>query len=189
MGLIFLVLGTFSAYLTRLPRAGAWMEKIKIVFGIALLMTAAYYSRPLWVNKWESGNSDSITATTLQTSSKMNWQNYSPSLVNEAKSLGRPVIIDFWAQWCEACHELDKKTYSDSAVISATKDHVLLKLDATEVTDEIEAVFKKYQVLGLPTVIFINSKGEVLPSLTLTGFEGPVDFLKRLGRGERINLK
>lgn len=172
MGLIFIVLGTFSGLATKLPRAGKWMNNIKILFGVILIFMSLYYLKPFF-----SLNSDK--AVTTQLTGLFNMP-YSAALVENAAKHKKPVIIDFWAEWCVACHELEEKTYTSKDVIHESKKFLLLKVDATHMTEELEALLKKYDVLGLPTVIFIGADGQVRKDLTVTGFvEAPV-FLKKM---------
>ncbi len=183
MGLIFLVLGTFSGLMSKLPRSGMWMSKIKIVFGLALIAMAFYYTMPFW-SKLKglpvSGSTTQVEAR--KTSSVMNWQNYSDDLVKQAKTNNQPVIVDFGADWCLACHELDDRTYLDPKVGEASKTFMLLRVDATQQTPENEALQKKYNVIGLPTVLFINANGDVVKSLSITGFVKADEFLRRMAK-------
>ncbi len=79
-----------------------------------------------------------------------------------AKAAGKPVIIDFWAHWCKLCLVLDKKVWTDPAIVRESQRFVRLKVDATKSDEEMDAIFDEYQVPGLPTIVFIDSRGEVL---------------------------
>jgi thiol:disulfide interchange protein DsbD len=104
------------------------------------------------------------------TSSDLTWLVYSDEVLAMAKAEQKPVMIDFHAEWCAACHELDKHTFSTPEFKELSKDFKLVKFDATEDTPAISAVLKKYGVKGLPTVMFINRNGDVLNNLTFTQF-------------------
>jgi thiol:disulfide interchange protein DsbD len=78
----------------------------------------------------------------------------------QALSEGRPVVIDFYADWCAACKELDHKTWVDASVKSEGERFVAIKMDFTEKSDWAAAKMAEYQVAGLPTVIFLDSSGE-----------------------------
>jgi thiol:disulfide interchange protein DsbD len=87
------------------------------------------------------------------------WVHSEPEALARAKAEGRPVIIDFWAEWCTACKELDKVAWADPRVKAAAGRFVAVKADGTESTDEFLALADKYGVVGMPTVVFIDSKG------------------------------
>jgi thiol:disulfide interchange protein DsbD len=76
---------------------------------------------------------------------------------------GRPVILDFWAEWCTACKELDRTAWADPRVAEALSRFVTVKIDATNDTPENAALFRKYDVVGMPTVLFIDRRGREVP--------------------------
>ncbi len=111
---------------------------------------------------------------------KSDWLPYSEEYFFKASSQSKPIILDFYADWCAACHELDKYVFSSSEFKNATKEVVLLKFDATKDSDLLAKLKKKFQIKGLPTILFFDSKGQWLEKLTLTEFEKKELFLKRL---------
>jgi thiol:disulfide interchange protein DsbD len=80
-----------------------------------------------------------------------------------ASRTGRPVIIDFWADWCTACKELDKIAWADPRVREEASRFVALKLDGTEGSEAFQALTAKYGVVGMPTVVFIDPRGREVP--------------------------
>ena len=98
------------------------------------------------------------------------WSPFSEAALVEAQSNNQPVLIDFYADWCGACHELDEKIFNRPDFLELSKSFKLLKFDATQENPATEAIIKKYQVQGLPTVLFINRKGDLLKHLTFTQF-------------------
>jgi thiol:disulfide interchange protein DsbD len=80
-----------------------------------------------------------------------------------AKAEGRPVIIDFWAEWCTACKELDRIAWSDQRVRAEASRFVAVKLDGTDQDDAFVEIAERFRVPGMPTVIFIDAKGREVP--------------------------
>ncbi|MCX7687211.1 MAG: thioredoxin family protein, partial [Fimbriimonadales bacterium] len=109
------------------------------------------------------------------------WTPYSDALVEQARREGKPVVIDFTAEWCIACGELKEYTFTDPAVVKEAERFVRLVVDATRSGDpEVVRITRQYEVVGLPTVVFIGSDGRERRDLRLTGFEPARDFLKRM---------
>lgn len=98
-------------------------------------------------------------------------------VLTRARSEGRPVMIDFFAEWCAACKELDRETYPATEVISESERFLSVKVDATQSDDALDAVMERFGVEGLPTVAFISSKGHLLPAPRVTGFLEPRPFV------------
>jgi thiol:disulfide interchange protein DsbD len=92
----------------------------------------------------------------------------------------KPMLIDFGAEWCAACKELEKVTYPAPEVKAEMKRFVAVKVDGTNDDDATEALYLKYGVSGLPTVVFFDSAGKAMNEAKLTGFEEPAKFLARL---------
>jgi thiol:disulfide interchange protein DsbD len=96
----------------------------------------------------------------------------------EAKAAGQPVMIDFWAQWCIYCKKLDKLVWNVPAVVAESQRFRTIKVDATAPDDaEMTVIKEAFQVPGLPRVIFIDSRGEVLHGRSV-GFLSDADMLK-----------
>jgi thiol:disulfide interchange protein DsbD len=104
--------------------------------------------------------------------------------IAEARAQGKPVIIDFWADWCTACKELDKTAWADPRVQAAAGRFVTLKMDGSHDTDAFQTVFDKYAVVGMPTVVFIDSAGREVPQ-RITGAVEAEEMLKYLESVDR----
>ncbi len=105
-----------------------------------------------------------------------------------ARREGRPVVIDFWADWCTACKELDRGAWGDPRVRAALAPFVAVKVDATNDTPQTAALFQKYGVVGMPTVIFIDRTGREMP-VRVTGAVHPEEMLDWLGAVNDACLK
>jgi thiol:disulfide interchange protein DsbD len=112
------------------------------------------------------------------------WLPNEDKAVIQASTLGRPVIIDFYADWCAACKELDRYVYTDARFVEEARRFLLVKVDGTRETPEIEALYEKYKVDGLPTVVFIDSRGNVRKDLTVKGYVPPDQFVALMRKVE-----
>ena len=97
-----------------------------------------------------------------------------------AKNKGKKVLLDFSAQWCSVCKELDAKTFSDAAVKAKMSEFVLIKADVTKNGAEEKALSKKYGVFGPPAILFFDTKGEFLKSKSIIGFIEAQKFVEHL---------
>ena len=113
-------------------------------------------------------------------SAGVEWQPYAASALERA---GRPAVVDFAAGWCVPCRELDEKTFSDPRVRDALARRALFKADLTQArSPETIALSQKYEILGVPTIVFLDANGKELRDLRLVGFEDADAFLARLAR-------
>jgi thiol:disulfide interchange protein DsbD len=101
---------------------------------------------------------------------QVEWLTSEAQALERARSEGKPIIIDFYADWCAACKELSKITFVDRRFVAEAQRFVLVKIDGTDETEEIEKLYERYGVRGLPTVLFLDSSGKVRADLTVTGF-------------------
>jgi thiol:disulfide interchange protein DsbD len=97
-----------------------------------------------------------------------------------ARAEGKPEMIDFFADWCAACKELDRETYPSPEVIAEAGRFLSVKIDATNSEDTIDALMDRFGVQGLPTVALVSSSGEILRDPRVTGFLEPRQFAEEL---------
>jgi thiol:disulfide interchange protein DsbD len=116
-------------------------------------------------------------------SGAIQWSPYSDAKLEEASRMGKPVFVDFYADWCLPCKELDEQTFSAPEVISASKGFMMLKVDLTSADDPKTAVLQeKYQIKGVPTLVFLKPDGKELTGLRITGFEPKEVFLPKMDK-------
>ncbi len=120
----------------------------------------------------------SISIYALVPSKKLEpeWKKFTIASYEESLKNNQAMIIDFYADWCIPCKELDALTFSDSRVVKELENYTTYKVDMTKINDENEELRKKFNVVGMPTVLIINSKGEEIHRLT--GFVDAEEFLK-----------
>ncbi len=218
LGLPYLILGTFTGAVNRLPMSGMWMVGVRRVFGVILIAMAAYFAAPMMPGNWGQW----LLAATLvlgglyllvidRTGSEqpgvdrvmrlltvimvvvglwmapinrsgaggehLQWQPYDAAAVDAAIGGGETVILDFAADWCVPCRELDEKTFADPRVAEILAGYERFKIDQTRQDDQARSVASKFGVRGVPTIIVFADGSEVF---RITGFERAERFLERL---------
>jgi len=169
LGLPYVVLGTFSGLLSRLPKSGTWMVWVKRVFGVGLLGVAVWVVSPLWMGGGSGGEGGIV------------WEPFSRERLREALAAGRPVVIDFSAEWCGPCRKMERTTFRDGRVVEKARGFVMLKADLTRPDSPAsEAVRKEFGVLGVPTVVFLGSNGVEHRALRQTEYVSADQFLSLL---------
>jgi thiol:disulfide interchange protein DsbD len=131
-----------------LPKPGAWMEWIKRGFGLLILLLAFYYGllgfRLLSARPGSSGGEQPVAADRFGL------------LLNEAHAGGRPVFVDFWADWCKNCHAMDA-TFAVPEVQQRLKPYTVIKFDATDYQKSpAKEILDHFGVAGLPTYIILR---------------------------------
>ncbi|HEI6965637.1 TPA: protein-disulfide reductase DsbD [Yersinia enterocolitica] len=97
-----------------------------------------------------------------------------------AQAQGKPVMLDLYADWCVACKEFEKYTFSDAQVQRELADTVLIQADVTANSAEHAVMLKKLNVLGLPTILFFDAQGNEITAARVTGFMNATEFLQHL---------
>jgi thiol:disulfide interchange protein DsbD len=110
------------------------------------------------------------------------WRPYSGESLSEARGTEKPVIIDFTADWCAPCRELDEVTFHDPEIVKqAKRDFVMIKVDLTRKGNPVhEKLLRQYEVKGVPTVVFLDREGRERKDLRLVDFLPPDQFLIRM---------
>lgn len=159
------------AFITSLQAKHAWMRIVQIV----LLAAALVSVRPL--QDWAFGMPHAQTQTHLNFTPVASVEALNQAL---AQAKGRPVMLDLYADWCVACKEFEKYTFSDPQVQQALGDTVLLQADVTANNAKDVALLKHLQVLGLPTILFFDAEGKEHPEARVTGFMDAATFSAHL---------
>ncbi|MCI0694820.1 thioredoxin family protein [candidate division KSB1 bacterium] len=229
LGAPYLILGTFSGLLKKIPKSGAWMEWVKKIFGVVMTGAALFYvglalfpkltvyvvpltlfaggiylgflePRLSFVNQNKEGRGKQnktlrkiqwalgaiavlLAAISLRALQKpgVDWESYSPQKLEQARIANKPVIMDFYADWCIPCLELDRLTFTDSKVIAATEDFVKLKVDLTHFnSSESEALRQQFNISGVPTIVFLGRDCEEVPGTRVVGYLPPEKFIERM---------
>jgi thiol:disulfide interchange protein DsbD len=127
-----------------------------------------------------SGPTLSIYSVLKEAPSVLEWRSDLDAGLAEAKASGKPSMIDFTAEWCAACHEIEKITFNDPKVSKVLAGFVIIQLDMTANSDEDAATMERFGVTGLPAVIVLDASGA--EAGRINQFTSPRDFMKILER-------
>ncbi len=151
--------------------SGQDVKSLKIIGSICLAISL--YSAFQAISGPRMGTSE----TTPVNNAGISWSSLEVA-ANDGLERNRPVMVDLFADWCGACIEFDKITFRDQEVISFVRKNLsAARVDFTipdESTDEIE---RRFKIVGLPTILFLDSNGEEIPDSRITGFLNAKDFL------------
>ena len=173
---LWAMLGTafFIWFAFQMPKNGTgW------VFRILFLVAAMISVKPL--QTWVWGETSTPSAVESKVVSRVEFKKVKSEaelqqvLAENNKSL---VMLDLYADWCVACKEFEKETFSDPSVQKAFGDMLLLQVDMTKNSEENRALMTKYKVLGLPTILFFNQDGKEIEGSRVNGFMPAVEFLQ-----------
>ncbi|KFC84426.1 protein-disulfide reductase DsbD [Buttiauxella agrestis] len=159
------------AFITSLGATKSWMRVVQII----LLGCALVSAKPL--QDWAFGAPVATSQAHLNFTRIANVEQLDKAL---ADAKGKPVMLDLYADWCVACKEFEKYTFSDPQVQQQLANTVLLQADVTANNAQDNALLKHLQVLGLPTILFFDTTGQEQPDARVTGFMDANDFRTHL---------
>ncbi|MEH6580020.1 MAG: protein-disulfide reductase DsbD [Amphritea sp.] len=187
-GVILLVTAVHMKALDHLPKnATGWNHFWKGIGVIALL-----YGGMLFIGGFSGGQSllkplQGIASSggAVASSEKLSFIQVTrkqelDQLLADAVRKGQPVMLDFYADWCISCVELDYVTFADGGVQQSLQNFVRIKIDVTANDDEAKQLNKAYSVIGPPALIFYDGSGQLQPNMTLVGVVDPTDFINHV---------
>jgi thioredoxin:protein disulfide reductase len=182
LGLPYLIFGTFSHALKSLPKSGVWLVWVDRFFGVVLMGFAAFYcSLALASFDLLPQRTASVPVAGEGAPKAVRWESYTPEVLQRALASGRPVVVDFYADWCLPCQEMEAVTYRHPEVIQEFERFERIKVDLTDAGHQAEMeLAEAHQVYGIPTMIFFGPDGQEIRSLKSTGFIDPDQMLQLL---------
>ena len=182
MSLPLLLVGLSAGSL--LPRTGPWMTAVKTLFGILMLGMALWVTRPAWpyVQTQVLGMQADAGAAhrSVLPFQRVRTVAELDAALAQAKRDGRPVMLDFYADWCTACLEMEHSTFSDAAVQSRLKGVVLLQADVTLNSNDDRALLDRFRLFGPPGILFYDAQGSERTAARVIGFQKASDFVQSL---------
>jgi thioredoxin:protein disulfide reductase len=169
MGVPLIVVGVSEGAL--LPKAGPWVNRVKYVFGALLIGVAAWIVWPVLAPSGAPAGFARIAS--------------SAELDEKLRAPGKPVMLDFYADWCVSCKEMEKFTFTDPRVREKLDRMLLLQADVTQNSEAHKALLKRFSLFGPPGIIFFDAQGGEIRALRVIGYQNADRFLKTLELVER----
>ena len=164
MGAPLVVIGISEGAL--LPKSGPWLNRVKQFFGVLLLAVAAWIVAPLFLSS--KGDTNFVRIDSIA------------ALDAKLAAPGKPVMLDFYADWCVSCKEMEHFTFSDERVKKQLDGMLLLQVDVTANTAEHKALLKRFSLFGPPGIIFFDAQGREIKGLRVIGYQNAERFQKTL---------
>ncbi|ELB2820033.1 protein-disulfide reductase DsbD [Vibrio alginolyticus] len=154
---------------------GGWKQSAVGIIAVLGLLASA---QPI-LNYWFGNSTTQTQQATVSFTRIANVADLEEQLAL-AKAAGKPVMLDFYADWCVACKEFEKYTFHDPSVEAKLQDFILLQADVTKNQVQDIKLLKHMSVLGLPTIEFWDASGEHVSNARLTGFMQAEPFLEHI---------
>lgn len=176
LGTILVVIGTLSGALKAMPRPGVWMVRVKQAFGVVMIALAIWLAKPVLFPA-HSSSAPASSPEPVEGQTSIIWLSSLSEGIEQAKAQNKPVFIDFTAEWCAACKQMEREVFPKPEIIAESQRFVMVKFDATNPNAEQRAILKDYGVPGYPTIILIDTKGN---RQSLMGFLDHEELLKNM---------
>lgn len=183
MGLPLLFIAVEARIL--IPSTGKWMITLQRGLGVLLVLLAAWIVSPIFIGNTPSESKSSGQARAEKRLGDLTFKVVGSTealrpLFEESKRTGKPLLLDFYADWCISCKEMEIKTFQNAAVAKKMQDFILVQADVTRNTAEHQALLKQYGLFGPPGILLFNAAGEEQTNQRVVGFMPPDRFLLRL---------
>jgi thiol:disulfide interchange protein DsbD len=168
-----------------IPSTGIWMVYLQRTLGVLLVATALWIASPLLqkndtgaVTKTVNGQSihkvGDLSFVVIHTPAELDMQ------LSKAKEENKLVLLDFYADWCISCKEMEVNTFANPEVTNELKQMVLLQADVTANSPENQALLKRFGLFGPPGILIFNQNSEEQKDQRVIGYMPPQRFIERL---------
>jgi len=125
----------------------------------------------------------SLRSGSLVRSEMIQWAAYSEENIQKAQEQSKPVFLDFHADWCIPCRELDKFTFTDEKIVNMSEKFVMLKVDLTTTDNQVyEKLRRKYKIRGVPTLVLLKPDGNEVKDARVVGFTKAQRLLEKMDK-------
>ena len=167
-----------------LPQTGVWMIWLQRGLGLVLIALAIWIVWPA-ISVVADNQNQTSPRTEKRISSDLVFQIVRSSeelerILQRAKAENKPVMLDYYADWCISCKEMEAITFTNPEVAKAMSRFVLVQADVTINSQQSQALLKQFSLYGPPAILFFNGAGAEQKSLRVVGFMAPSRFLERL---------
>lgn len=151
-----------GAGLSFLPKAGAWMDRVKHIFGVIILLAAIYYGRLGFSLMQSRANKQTASEVAEQETvfNEKGWMTSLSAAMEEAEREQKPIFVDFWAVWCKNCLKMDKTTFKDPDVKKRLNKYIKVKVNADVKDLKTEVLLEHFVDVGLPTYVILKPDNE-----------------------------
>ena len=168
-----------------IPTTGKWMIGLQRALGVMLIVLAAWIVSPIFLGNSPTESASSGQARTEKQLGELKFKVIGSiealqPFFDEAKRTGKPLLLDFYADWCISCKEMEIKTFANPAVAKKMQDFILVQADVTSNSAAHQALLKRYGLFGPPGILLFNTVGEEQINQRVVGFMPPDRFLLRL---------
>jgi len=174
LGLVGIFGGLFLGFLDQHHGYSKNFNRGRALFGILVMLVGGYFVQEA-ISK---GSLHDFKAK----DSPIAWIYYHQQDMADITAPKKPIIFDFYADWCAPCKAMDKKTFTNNEIVDKAKKFTMVKVDCTKVTPHVKKLMTKYKVAGMPTLIFLDKNGKKQPHLRAGEFVGPKEFLEKMNQ-------
>lgn len=168
------------------PRTGSWMNWVKYFFGVALVLLALWFIWPLSLKIYHHfypfENKDEASALSLEKRSPFIRVHNVNELEHYLATAGKPIMLDFYAEWCVSCHEMEQFTLSDPDIRRRLQNVMWLQVDVTENLPEHQQLMKRFALFGPPAIIFFDASGLERRYARVIGYQPIAQFQRTLDK-------
>ena len=174
-----------------IPSTGIWMVWLQRTLGVLLVATAAWIASPLFGQNDTSGPIKIVNGQSIHPVGDLSFVViHSPAeldiQLNQAKQEQKLVLLDFYADWCISCKEMEINTFANAEVSKELKQFVLLQADVTKNSADNQALLKRFGLYGPPGILIFNLNSEEQKDQRVIGYMPPQRFIERLKKASEV---